>query len=267
MIDCRKSRGDSKLECHGPPPRSEDRGPEKSVPVWADRDLIHSRNRCQCAKRERSAEPCLAGSPCVRLLCCRNRRESSSSPPRQRFDAVTSDHRQEVLRLLLEHRSSLFAFILAVTRRMETAEDVFQDVSLAICESAEAYELGTNFAAWSREIARRRIAASFRQDKRSQQLLALLESRGLEAGFARSDADDSAQQRVAALHDCLQGLGPFVRSLFELRYSARLRLEQIAGRVGRRPESVRKAIYRGRIALRKCIESRRPLEASPVERG
>ena len=178
---------------------------------------------------------------------------------------MLSLHRQEVLRLLLENRSSLFAFILAVTRRMETAEDVFQDVSVAICENADSYELGTNFKAWSREIARRRIAASFRRDKRSQQLIALLESRGLEAGFARAEEEASAQERVAALRDCLQGLGPFVRRLFELRYSEQLRLQEIAARVGRQPESIRKAIYRGRIALRKCIELGSPVEATHAE--
>ena len=174
-------------------------------------------------------------------------------------------HRQEVLRLLLEHRSSLFAFILAVTRKMETAEDIFQEVSLAICESADAYKLGTNFSAWSREIARRRIAAQFRREKRAQQALALLESRGLEAGFARADEDTSAQQRVAALHDCLKRLGPFVSRLFDLRYTARLHFQDIASRVGRQPESVRKAIYRGRQALRKCIESRDPIETAHAE--
>ena len=178
---------------------------------------------------------------------------------------MLSAHRQEVLRLLLEHRSSLFAFILAVTRKMETAEEVFQEVSLAICESADAYELGTNFMAWAREIARRRIAAQYRRDKRSKELLALLESRGLEAGFARADEEYASQNRVAALHDCLKGLGEFVRRLFELRYASRLGFPEIASRVGRQPESVRKAIYRGRLALRKCIESRYPVESIQSE--
>jgi RNA polymerase sigma-70 factor, ECF subfamily len=178
---------------------------------------------------------------------------------------VLTTHRQEVLRLLLENRSSLFAFILAVTRNMEAAEEVFQEVSLAICESAEGYELGTNFMAWSREIARRRIAAQYRREKRSKELLALLESRGLEAGFARADEEHASQYRVAALHDCLQGLGGFVRRLFEMRYSGRLGFQEIASRVSRQPESVRKAIYRGRLALRKCIESRHPVESVSTE--
>jgi RNA polymerase sigma-70 factor, ECF subfamily len=180
---------------------------------------------------------------------------------------VLSAHRQDVLRLLLEHRSSLFAFILAVTRKMDTAEDIFQEVSLAVCESAESYELGTNFTAWAREIARRRIAANFRRDRRSHQLLALLESRGLEAGFARADEQLAAQQRVAALQDCLSRLGPFVRQLFELRYAGRLGLSEIAARVSRQPESIRKAIYRGRMTLRKCIERRHPLEAISLEQA
>jgi len=164
-------------------------------------------------------------------------------------------HRQEVLRLLIEHRTSLFAFIFAATRNIEVAEEVFQEVSLAVCEHADSFQIGTNFTAWAREVARRRIAAHYRLHKRDQQLLAFVESPGLEAAFAAAEAACTAQERTVALHDCLGRLSPFVRRLFELRYAARLGLQEIAARVGRQPESVRKAIYRSRIVLRTCIEA------------
>lgn len=161
---------------------------------------------------------------------------------------------QEVLRLLIENRKSLFAFVLAMTRNLEVSEEVFQEVSLAICEHCDSFELGTNFMAWTREVARRRIAAYYRVHKRDQQILRFLESRGLEEGFVAAESRGTAQERTLALHECMKGMSPFVRRLFDLRYAAKLGLREIAARVNRQPESVRKAIYRSRIVLRTCIE-------------
>jgi RNA polymerase sigma-70 factor, ECF subfamily len=167
----------------------------------------------------------------------------------------------EVLKLLIENRKSLYAFILAATRSLEVSEEVFQEASLAICESSDSFTIGTNFLAWAREIARRRIAAYYRVHKRDQQVLCFVESRGLERGFAAAEARGTAQERTIALHECMKQMSPFVRRLLELRYAARLGLQEIASRVNRQPESVRKAIYRSRIVLRSCIEARLAEEA------
>ena len=63
-----------------------------------------------------------------------------------------------VVRLLMEHRASLFSYIYTAVRDFDVAEEVFQEVSVAVCESYESFEPGTNFRAWAREIARRRVS-------------------------------------------------------------------------------------------------------------
>ena len=171
-------------------------------------------------------------------------------------DFRMDDERSQVLRLLLEHRNSLLAFIMAATRDMDAAEDIFQEVSLAICESADQFEMGTNFGAWAREIARRRMQAFWRKRQRlpvgmSDETLA-----NLSCAFEVQEEIADAKERRGALQKCLLELKPFVRELFSRRYEERKSLGEIAELVSRRPESVRKALYRGRMALRQCIERR-----------
>ena len=163
--------------------------------------------------------------------------------------------RNEIVRLLMEHRGTLFVFIYASVRDYDVAEEVLQDVSVVICENSENFELGTNFGAWAREIARRRILAYYRSTKRFPDPLSDEELLNLLAGFDAVD-DVTAKQRMASLSKCLESLKPFAKKILQLRYSGRFSLCEIGQQVGRHPESVRKALYRTRQALRECIERR-----------
>ncbi len=162
----------------------------------------------------------------------------------------------EVVRLLIEHRNSLFAFILAIVRDYDKAEDVLQEVSVVVCEASHQYQPGTNFGAWVREIARRRILASNRMASRLPVGLTDEHLQLLEVGFARADSKSSGRQRVDALRHCLQTLTQTSRRLLHLRFASRFSHREIAEAVDRQPDSVRKSIYRSRQALRTCIERR-----------
>ncbi len=163
--------------------------------------------------------------------------------------------KNEIVRLLMEHRGTLFAFIFASVRDYDAAEEVLQDVSVVICENGESFEVGTNFGAWSREVARRRILAYYRSAKRFPGRLSDEDLRNLQAGFDAVD-DTSTKLRMTSLSSCLETLKPFAKRLVQLRYAGRFSLCEIGEQVGRQPESVRKALYRTRQNLRECIERR-----------
>ncbi len=162
----------------------------------------------------------------------------------------------EVVRLLMEHRSSLFAFILAIVRNYDTAEDVLQEVSVAVCEASDQFRPGSNFGAWAREIARRRVLANHRAAARFPVGMTDEALRRLEEGFKRADTQASTKQRIDALRYCLQTLTQAARRLLQLRFACRFGHREIAEQVDRQPESVRKSIYRSRQTLRTCIERR-----------
>ncbi|MFZ5830412.1 MAG: sigma-70 family RNA polymerase sigma factor, partial [Planctomycetota bacterium] len=166
------------------------------------------------------------------------------------------DRRSEVLRLLMEHRGTLFSFIYAMVRDFEVAEDIFQEVSVAVCESCADFRPGTNFGAWTREIARRRVLAHQRTEGRFPGLLSDEELAQIQAGFDEAESGWCPRDRLAALRQCVDSLSPAARRLLELRYAGRFRLSQIADQLGRQSESVRKALYRTRETLRACIERR-----------
>jgi len=167
-----------------------------------------------------------------------------------------SGQRGEVVRLLMEHRNSLFAFILAIVRDYDMAEEVLQEVSVAVCESSDLFRLGTNFGAWAREITRRRILAHDRATARFPKSLAAEDLEQLEAGFERAESQASVKERIEALRRCLETLTHASRRVLQLRFAGCFSYREIGNQVDRQPESVRKVVYRSRHALRTCIQRR-----------
>lgn len=155
----------------------------------------------------------------------------------------------------------LFSFVYAIVRDFDVAEDVFQEVSVAVCESCDDFRPGSNFAAWAREIARRRVLAQQRKSGRFPGLLTEEEISQLADGFGAAEQDMPHGHRMAALRQCLETLSPAAQRLLQLRYSSGFRLGQIASQLSRQADSVRKALYRTRQTLRQCIEQRLGPEA------
>jgi len=114
-----------------------------------------------------------------------------------------------------------------------------------------------------REIARRRILAQWRSAGRLPALLSDEAIEQLQAGFDEAQSRWHPRDRIAALRACLEKLSPAARRLVELRYAGQLKLGEIAARVGRQGESVRKSLYRTRQVLRECIQRRIRAEEQP----
>src|ERR1700722_19658244 len=79
-------------------------------------------------------------------------------------DAKTRD----VMRLALEQREALWAFLMGLTKDPTRAEDLFQNTYLVLCEKAAQFTPGTNFLAWARQIARYEYLASIDPKRRPE---------------------------------------------------------------------------------------------------
>lgn len=162
----------------------------------------------------------------------------------------------EVFKLLIECRGDLFALILAALRDHHSAEEVMQNVAVVVCEKSEQYQSGTSFRAWAREIARRQILEYLRRCKRGPQAISPSDLDYLVTAFEEVDREGLMVDRAEALRKCLEKSPTNVRQLLHFRYSEQLSLAEIALRAGQEIESVRKSMYRGRMALKRCIDSR-----------
>ena len=173
--------------------------------------------------------------------------------PGQNHEAL---RRGEVARLLMQHRAALYGYIFACVRNHADAEDILQNVSVAVTESIDRLTGEDGFLPWAREIARRRVLAHRRSARREQPCDPDLVRRLAEAAERVEEARPTSVQQ-AALMACLERLPPRSRRLIVLRYDGSVAgADQLAGLFGRSVQGIYAQIKRIKLALRQCVERR-----------
>jgi len=167
-----------------------------------------------------------------------------------------SSHSTHNATLLLKHRDSIFAYVLACVRSFADADDVLQTVSVAVLESADAPSDDLRFLAWAREIARRRVLDHFRRSKRLLPLDPDVVTKLADAA-ERIERQRSGVTHGEALLECLERLPPESQQLLQARYDGSAKdTGALARRFGRSEQGVSSLLYRIRQALRDCVERR-----------
>lgn len=165
-----------------------------------------------------------------------------------------------ILEKLLQHRNSLYAYILACVRSHVDADDILQNVSIAVIESEEAPEEDRQFAAWAREITRRRVLEHYRTSRRVVPVDPQFITQLTEAA-ERADSKHSSQSRREALLACLERLPIESQQLLSARYKDRsTNTSSLAQHFGRTEQGIVSLLYRIRQALRDCVERHVRLE-------
>ena len=75
----------------------------------------------------------------------------------------SSAHQAEVIRLLTRHHMALYAYIYACVRSHHDAEDILQNVSVAVMGAVDQLTDPEGFLPWAREIARRCVLTHWRK--------------------------------------------------------------------------------------------------------
>ena len=160
-------------------------------------------------------------------------------------------NRARLLRAVLRHRSMLLSYIHAIVNDFHLAEDVFQDVCVAIVESRKEAEI-RDFAAFARGMARRKALAALRSlGRRSALNRRALEH--LERTFQEADHTDYWEERKDALRRCLQKLPHHTREVLRLRYEKGNDCGVIARLLGRSRAAIHTLLSRARRFLADCV--------------
>ncbi len=167
-----------------------------------------------------------------------------------------------VARLLMQHRAALYGYIFACVRNHADAEDVLQNVCVAVTESIDQLSSEAGFLPWAREIARRRVLAHRRCARRELPLDPEL-VRQLAEAADRVEHRQPAPDHWAALAACLESLPPQSRKLIAARYAGPSgKAETLAARFGRSVQAIYAQIKRIKTALRTCVERRLQTEGA-----
>jgi RNA polymerase sigma-70 factor (ECF subfamily) len=158
--------------------------------------------------------------------------------------------------LCVAHYAGVLRYLVAVSGDQHLAEDLAQETFLAAYRGLGRFEVGRDFSAYLRGIARNLYLKSLRGAARE----AVPVVEGIDSIFERESA--SGIDGLEALERCIQRLGEEDRGLIEARYDRGVPLEEIAGPLGRSVSWAKVRLHRIRARLRRCIEDRMAAEAA-----
>ncbi len=165
-----------------------------------------------------------------------------------------SDQIKEFTRLWTKAQPAVSAFVSSMVTEFNQAEDVLQQVSVALLDNFEEYDPERPFVAWAIGVAKLEILTHRRKYAKDRHVF---DSDALELV---ADAFGEVQQELSgineALSKCLKSVRGKARQAFDLRYTEDLKPEEIAEQMEMTTNAVSVLLHRSRNFLRRCIKQR-----------
>jgi RNA polymerase sigma-70 factor (ECF subfamily) len=158
----------------------------------------------------------------------------------------------EFIRELTRMQPRLYGYIFKRLMNPDSTQEILQETNLVLCRKHADFIPGSNFSAWSFQIAHFQILA-FRQRRSRERLV--FDDDVLER-FSIEECTDSSHtaKRMQALELCLQKLPSNHRKLIAARYTKHGNVKAVAEQLGKTPNAISKLLQRTRSSLMNCIE-------------
>lgn len=160
--------------------------------------------------------------------------------------------RKDLAVLWTQSQPHVAAFVSSMVLDFHAAEDLIQQVAVAVAEQFEDYDASRPFVAWAIGIARFKVYNYYRSVKRDKHVF---DSEAIN-GIARActDLEPELDQRKQALDTCIQRVQGRGAAVLEMRYVREMKPGRIAQKMGMTANAVSVMLHRIRAALEKCIE-------------
>lgn len=173
----------------------------------------------------------------------------------------------ELMRVFVEQRDHVFAYLLARTRDRAVTEDLLQEVAVALLEPGHASAPSDHSGriGWIIAIARNLAASHVRRRAvlgRREASMATLDEQ-VAAAFAEEPDLDELGRRQLRLAACLERLGAKARRMIELRYGEDRDNAQIATLLSWSEDAVKVGLSKARRFLHDCVARSERVEGSP----
>ncbi len=154
------------------------------------------------------------------------------------------------------YETDIWKMVAALLGDRARCENLVQQCFVNAYEHLHQHQAGRELGAWLRGIARNALREELRRSSRERHRMILYREylRVLYSDDGRSALE---QDRLAsALKDCRQSLATAAATAVALHYEDGLALEAVAARLGRTVAATKQLLFRARVALRACVESR-----------
>jgi RNA polymerase sigma-70 factor (ECF subfamily) len=164
---------------------------------------------------------------------------------------------EPLIKQLLKHQGPFMGYLVAITRDLGAAEEIFQNVAVVVLEKG-ATEPIRDFRAWAKEIVRRQALHYLQEQSQTRQRSMAPElidglSLALDAEPLGTEGPPKERDLLAL---CLKILAPRSRRILALRYEKRQSFEEIGSTLESSAQAVQRALSRIRQSLHECIQTR-----------
>ena len=163
----------------------------------------------------------------------------------------------DLIREFLQHRRTLMAYVYAIMHNRDAAEEVFQELGLAVTDHARRGTEVKHFIGWAVGIARRQIAAYYRENEKQRRMLPWTDRLAdalAQAVMENKHYLDREKDRYLLLEECIEELTGRNQQVIEQRYQHGKSNTAIAEELGWKVDSVKVALSRVRKLLGQCVE-------------
>ncbi len=162
---------------------------------------------------------------------------------------------EQFTKLVVAHQRRLYGFIYTLVNHHPSTEDLLQEVTSLLWTKFDSFELGTDFGAWAMKVARFKVLEWRRAQ--SKAALPIGDELLLElAQKAEQAQQDAGLGRLEALEGCVASLPEKDQHLIQQRYTEHIAVSRIADQMGKKRDTIYKALAKIHGTLQRCVESK-----------
>lgn len=159
-----------------------------------------------------------------------------------------------ILKALLGERVRLSAGIWAVVRETHATEEIYQDVIVKALANRSKINDEKHLLAWARRTGRNLAIDHLRRHRDRYVVLEESTLDLLQEGLRERESDE-LDNRLDALHLCLDKLPGRTREVLDLRYGKGLKGTKVAEMMNRTVDAIYQVLSRAHHSLKGCIEN------------
>jgi RNA polymerase sigma-70 factor (ECF subfamily) len=158
---------------------------------------------------------------------------------------------EEIAVLWTNAQPAIAAFVSSIVPNFQDADDIIQQVAVAIIKNYGKYDKDRSFVAWGIGIAKNQVLMYRRKNSKGKLIFSEISIQAISEVYEQEShrLDDIKH----ALSICIKKLKGRAKRLLEMRYVSEQSIPRIAQRLGMNPGAVYTSFHRIRLALRDCI--------------
>ena len=165
--------------------------------------------------------------------------------------------------LVREYGLLVRGYLAARVYHLEDAEDLAQEAFLIAFSKLSTYEIGTNFRAWLLTIAKFQLSNHWRKNSRRANTMDKFRhdiADAIQPEMIKT-SDELEQNLIKRLLHCISLLPDRTRHLIRAGLDG-VRMESLVEELNVKPNAIYQLRHRAHIALRKCMDQKKPETAS-----